>query len=329
MKRICMFLLLLLFLTGCQKAEVTVVTPQLSPYEKKEYETIVTAVTDVTPETSLDVTLCDSKVFSYEVKEEGLVVKNVYVTLGQTVKKGDTLVSFESDELTEQKTQLEAQREQSQAAIRHLKTLLSLEEGKADDTREELIKEEKRKKVLELQLSELEQELEAYSLIAKADGSITEIEPLLDQGTVPCNTALIEETSSSGYYEAVCDDYNFRIGKSYPAQFGTAVYDMKVTSIKKQEGGTKIIFQMDTKEKEPVFADCGTMTLQKKKRRHVILLPAACIFTKGEKSYVKQLDENGFPYAVLVTVGENVRQGEENYVVIKKGLTGGEKIVVP
>ena len=330
-KKLILFVLLLqgvVLLSGCQSDQTSEPVVTIPHYEKMEYETITVSRQDVTPEITLELHVGDYKTYSYMAQLKDLKLQSLNVSVGDKVKKGDTLITFRSEELSEKLQEYEAELSSGQLRLKHLNNLATIE--KETDYTQEIKELKEDMGILSLRMQEVREQLASYSIIAKADGTITLVDEELAYGYVKMDTPLLVETCGSEEYEAICEEKNmFSVGDICSARLGVATYKMKVTSVSKEKEGVRVRF-LPTEDMSGVSAsDTLTMTVAKETLKQVITVPVQAIFTKAEQSFVKLKDDKGFLDAREVLVGSEVPGTTPKCYVIEEGLKGGEQVVVP
>ena len=321
-------LLVIAVFMGCgreKKMEQAVIT--IPHYEIMEHETVLAKKKDVTPKITLELKPKDYNVHSYSVDDENLELDKLEVSVGDEVKKGEILASFQSDELSEELKEYEAELRSGQLKLEHLRRLNEIDSK--DSYKNEILNQSQELSIIELKIEDCKRRLSGYSLVADENGVVTQIDEEFSYGYVSSDVPLIQITSASNEYEAVCEEeYPFSKGELYTARFGSASYKMKVTSVDRSNGEMHINFIPVRVLKEVSVTDTLTMTLKKHTLKQVICVPISSVFSKDNIDYVKVVDEQGFPTVIEVKTGSRVSGTEPEQIVIEQGLKGGERIVV-
>ncbi|MBO4901818.1 MAG: efflux RND transporter periplasmic adaptor subunit [Lachnospiraceae bacterium] len=348
-------------LSGCGAGEVKEPeTIDRTIYRKADYQTTEVKRGDMQPTISLKLKARLADQVQYSVDLTDAEVEEVYVNAGEFVKKGQLLVSFESEKTKKAIDEYSSELEEKQLLLDHY-TRLSLYDLQPRDyivkekkeyplyqqQEDEIIadrdKEDKLRKYVdyELTLQQLQEDvkvaglflqeeknrLEKCQLKAEDDGVITYISKSLLSGYAEPGSLLITETCGENTYEAYTDDdYDFRIGDVYTAEKAGLTYEMEVIGIEPEENGSgrTIVFAPDETLLNPPEGDSLDMQIGKDVLRDVVYVEKSAIHNNEQSAFVYLLSEQGFLDPVYVRTGEEV----EGMVVIKDGLTGGEEVAL-
>lgn len=313
-----------MLLAGCGKGgDQERAKVRISEYEKITYETVSVERGDIVPTLTLEVTSDTFQRKNYFPRQDEMEVDQIYVTEGDMVTEGQTLVSFKAGDISEQITSYENQRTEDQLLIDHYTKLMEID-SEQDYT--EAIKTLKQDmEVCSLYIQELNAKLESYSIKAEGNGSVIMVSDLLDYGVVNSGDNVLTLIYGTGeYYATTTDDYDFKVDEIYEASYANSTYSLRLVSIEEPEGeeGRKLNFTIAIDGVTGV--EKMTMVLNKPALKDVLYVPEDCVFSVDEATYVYTLDENGFREAVSVTVGQTI----EGMTVIETGLTEGEKVVI-
>ncbi len=328
-------------LSGCGKNTIDN-TAQISIpiYDKIEYNTTRAMKGDIEPEISLTLRVDGFRNISYSVDREDLELDKVHVKVGDRVKKGDVLVSFQSGDIEDMMKEYQQQLEEDALLIRHYKKLMKIEEtasrkqkkkAEVSEYRSMLDDIEREMYLIRIRIEEASEKLKGFSLIAEADGSIASVEEGLYFGYVTPDVTLVSETCGSKDYVAVTkDDYNFSVGSVYVAESGVASYDMRLKAIEagENEGERRLQFEPVTDMSGVSKTDSFTIYVKKPVIKDVVYIPTRAVCNVDDKYYVYVMDENGFREGVEVTVGETVGEPGSELTVITSGLSGGEQVML-
>lgn len=313
-----------LLLTGCGKAnQGKRADIRISEYEKITYETVSVERGDIVPILTLEVTSDTFQRKNYFPRQDEMEVDQIYVTEGDMVTEGQTLVSFKAGDISEQITGYENQLAEDQLLIDHYTKLMEID-SEQDYT--EAIKTLKQDmEVCGLYISELNAKLESYNIKAEGQGTIIMVSDLLDYGVVNSGDNVLTLIYGTGeYYATTTDDYDFKVDEIYEATYANSTYSLRLVSVEEIEGeeGRKLNFAMAVDGVTGV--EKMAMVLNKPALKDVLYVPEDCVFSVDETTYVYILDENGFREAIEVTVGQTI----EGMTVIETGLSEGEKVVI-
>ena len=100
---------------------------------------------------------------------------------------------------------------------------------------------------------------------------------------------------------------------------------MEIISVEEAENGIRIIvFAPDATLLNPPEGDMLDMTIRKEKLKDVVYVEKGAVHSKDGEEFVYLISPEGFLDPVYVQTGEEI----EDVVVIKSGLSGGEKVAV-
>lgn len=326
--------------TGCgtqsidSKAQISIPI-----YEKYQYSTEEVQKGDLEPVLDLLLRVDDFRTISYSVDKEDLEIDTIYVAQGDKVKAGDTLISFKSGDIESEIAEYQNQLEEDELLVEHYQRLKKLEGSSADGSEEaqssgysSTIKELKQEmEILKLRISEAQQVLKGYNIVAEADGTIAKVDENLYFGYVIPGEVLFSETcGSENYTSTVKDDYDFEVGQTFVAKAGVAEYEMKLKSIEEgqNEGERQLIFEPVSDMSGVSETDNFTISIAKPKIQNVVYVSSKAVFAVNDKYYVYVMDENGFRDAVEVTIGDTVGEVADEVTVITSGLNGGEQVMI-
>ncbi len=332
------------FMTACSQQTVEEKTRISIPlYEKKEYSAVEAQRGDLEPELNINVHISGLKKTTYGIEDEEMELKKLYVSVGEQIKKGDVLLTFQSWDMEETIKEMKKQLSDDQVLMEHYKRMQALEEkadtGNAEEVMQSAQSEysvsirdlKKEMEILKVRIAEAQEKLKGYSIVAEESGTVSDIDEYLLNGYVVPNLALITVAEGSGHYDAVVkDDYEFKIGDVYTAVNGIAQYELKLASIEEGpgEGERTLLFDPVSDLSGAPEAYSFTITLKKEPLNDVVYVLSKCIEEVEGKYYVFVLDENGYRDAVEVTLGPVVGEGNEEVTVITSGLTGGEQVMI-
>lgn len=309
--------------TGGQSLEISIPL-----YEKLEYATGEAVRGDLQPELQLSLREDSFHSINYQVDQDDLKVKKLYVSLGDWVEKGDMLVDFASDEVDKSIKESRDAFEENTLMIAHYKRLNKIEKNQQNLDNIKDLQEQNR--ILKVRMQELQSQLSEYQIKATESGKIIGIDETLEYGYATTGQTLISESCGSGKYRATTSDtYPFAIGQIFTAKLGVAEYKMKLEKIEDSEDGQKKLLFCSVSSLKGVSAtDTLYITQKKEPLQDVVYVPEKAVFKAGNSHYVYTMDENGFRTGVKVNVGDTVQNGQDAVVVIVSGLKGGEQVMV-
>ena len=311
-----------IFCSACSSQETADFGVPRQPYEKNIYNTEKARRGNLEPELTLTLKTDGYERIDYDSLEENLELEKVYVSVGDHVKKGDLLVSFQCGDIQQTITDYKEKITENRLLTSHYEKLMQINPRLS--YREDIESLKKDRRVLELYLKEYENKLESYQIKAKKDGTIIRINERLAEGIYEAGRSLITQVCGSGKYEAEKpENYTFRKGELYDAMQDTVSYPVCVEKITEKS----ILFKPKADMGGVSEDDILTIIIPLEKLENVVYVPAAAVhheedFKEQDIYYVYTVDENGYRSAVKIKPGGKVGK----YMVIKEGLQGGETI---
>lgn len=317
--------LTVLFFSGCGSMKQQVVTITQPSYEKIAYQ--VTEVQRGDLSTSMTVKLVPEgyEEIIYSAPKEEFKLDEVYISVGDRVKAGDILVSFESEQIRNTIADYEDEKGQKELLIAHYEKLMQADKELDYEADIKMLREDIQ--VAELYIEEAEKLLAEYQIIAEEDGIITDISEYLQNRVTKPGVELVTQVSGTGRYLAtVSDTEMFAEGEVYSVSADEIEFELHLAEI---NDGT-LIFK-PVSGTEILSADKFlTLTLELPNQKDVVYVNRHAVCTINGKEdeedtccvYVMQ--ENGYQRAVFVTPGERIGDN----IIITEGLSGGEKVVI-
>lgn len=267
---------------------------------------------------------------NYKVSQDDYEVEKVNVSKGDRVKAGDIMVQFKADDIQDTIKEYTEQKAENELLIEHYQKLMQIDGS--EDYSDDIASLKEDIQIADTYIKEQNEKMKEYCLIAEKDGTVTYVNEWLGYGYASSSDNLVTVASGSSNYTATTDDdYEFKKGDVYQADYEVASYDMKVIDVSQYEDKAtgkqmqKILF-------EPVDSMAGiseedvlTMTIHKPVISNVVYVDEKAINEKSEDNYyVFTINDDGFRTAVDVTIGETV----DGYTIIKSGLKAGEQVTV-
>lgn len=319
-------------LGGCssKNAESSKPSIHIESYTKVGYDTVTVQSGDISPILNLKLSPDEFETKNYKVSQDDYEVEKVNVSKGDRVKAGDIMVQFKADDIQDTIKEYTEQKAENELLIEHYKKLMQIDGS--EDYSDDIASLKEDIQIADTYIKEQNEKMKEYCLIAEKDGTVTYVNEWLGYGYASSSDNLVTVASGSSNYTATTDDdYEFKKGDVYQADYEVASYDMKVIDVSQYEDKAtgkqmqKILF-------EPVDSMAGiseedvlTMTIHKPVISNVIYVDEKAINEKSEDNYyVFTINDDGFRTAVDVTIGETV----DGYTIIKSGLKAGEQVTV-
>lgn len=309
----------ILFFTGCTAQSTQVVIIDREPYERTGYQTTEVQKGDLQPKLELKLTADGYEQIIYDATNTNLQLDKVYVSVGDKVKKGDLLVAFRSESIQKIMDSYSEQADQNQLLVEHYTNLMRIDKTLDYSSDIKMLKQDI--EVAKLYIAEAKEKLEGYQIVAKRDGTITEMNEFLQKGMfVPGRKQITQVCGSGNYTSNKPDNYVISVGEVYQATVGVASYELMVKKITKSQ----VIFEPISDMSAVSEDDELTMVITRETMKNVVYVDAAAVQEGIDSYYVYVVDEDGYRDAVEVKRGERV----DDYYVINDGLSGGEKVTL-
>lgn len=316
-------------LSGCagktQTDDLVITIPE---YEKITYTTEPVVHGDIAPVLDLRLKSEQFERKEYYPDHDEMEVDQVFVHVGDVVQNGDTLVTFSSEDITEERRQYENRVEEDALLIDHYTKLDAI--NQTDEHQESIEQLKKDQEIAGLYIKDLDARLEVYTIKAEGSGIVSSLSDMLDYGTVYAGDAVVTILYGSDNYTTTTeDDYAFEVGQTFTATFGVGSYEVRLTAIavlaSDTDAGMKrqLTFTLVDSAKRP-SSDSLNLEIEKNVLKNVLYVPEDAIVYVGNDNYVYVLDEDGFRHGIQVQTGATI----DGYTVIEDGLKEGDKVVI-
>ncbi len=320
-----MILLLVFWMAGCKlfPKEEQILAPPLKEPPAVTYDTIdiEKGLFEIKTECTGYFISVNQKSFYF--KNRGGNLKQVYVTTGDIVKKGDLLAEKITDNL-------ESQTKQQEILLQ--KTQMDYELTVAADQSKYQIKRAELDVAMEqLKLDDLQRELTESKIIATADGTVN-FTTIAKQGDYieAYKTIVTVADVSNIQLEHTGDKINeFKLGMKVLVELDNKTYYGRVVMTPanmpqntEQKAVPSIRIKLNAIPKTVKIGDSAEITAIKVRKENVIVIPKNLIHNFGNRNYVYLL-ENG------VKKERDIETGLESQTEIEiiKGLNIGDKLI--
>ena len=279
-------------------------------------------------------------------QSDGRRLSGVYVSLGDTVTKGDLLAEVYCDEEKADLADLEYQIETQEMKIKHLQeqkelelTQLSRKKSSMTDSEYEAkvagIEKDYRLQTEDLEdaiyiarmwYDELYQWVEGCKIYATMDGTVTYLRDT-GSGFVSWRGDKVITVSDSAECAFLCDDVEyasyFTEGDTYVFETSTGVaYETVLTEIDEEE---KIMrFELAVPQYNMTLGQRVLYSLVLEEKEDALSIPKNAVYYAGDKAYVYYFDEEGNRKIKSITVGLQA----DSRVEVLEGLTEGEEVIL-
>ena len=252
-----------------------------------------------------------------------LEVEKIHVQVGDRVHPGDLMVSFHSRVLDEQITANEKKITDARLSIEHLRNLESIDS--AQNHSDEIKRLEREISVAELYISDVNDTYRKLNIYSEVDGHVSAIDGSLQDGFVMPDTDLILVDVDEGIYKTEKPEYyTFKVGETYTAT--TRYSECQVEVIEMPEGGsaTSVYFRPVGREGE-ILEKNLMLNFELPVLKDACYVNRQAVYEKNDRYFVYVVREDGMREARYITPGEQYG----NYLIVKDGLEGGEKVELP
>ena len=276
----------------------------------------------------------------------GRRLEGVYVSMGDTVDKGDLLAEVYCDDEKKELANLKYQIKTQEMKIEHLQEQKELELAQLArkkgsmtaaeyDASVEAIEYDYRIQAEDLddsiyvdrmQYDELYRFIEGCKIYATMDGTITY---LRDTGSsfVSWGGNKVVTISDSAECAFLCDDVEyasyFTVGDTYVFETSNGVaYETVLTEVDEKE---KIMrFELTVPQYNMTLGQRVLYSLVLEEKEDALSIPKSAVYYAGDKAYVYYFDEEGNRKIKSITVGLQA----DSRVEVLEGLTEGEEVIL-
>lgn len=252
-----------------------------------------------------------------------LEVEKIHVNVGDQVHAGDLMVSFHSKVLDEQITTNEKKITEARLSIEHLRNLEAIDPSQ--NYSDEVKRLEREISVAQLYISDVNDTYRKLNIYADVDGHVSDIDGSLQDGFVMPDTDLVLVDIDDGIYKMEKPEYyTFNVGETYTAN--TRYSECQVEVIEMPEGGsaTNVYFRPVGREGE-ILEKNLMLNFELPVLKDACYVNRQAVYEKNGQYFVYVVKDDGMREAHYITKGEQYG----NYLVVKDGLEGGEKVELP
>ena len=344
---VCAFLscVLVFCVTGCADSSSHKMEPiEKEMYQKALVDTVTVQKGDIFPELNIALEQTAYVYYNYSIDMDNLEFESLNVSVGDYVKAGTVLVSFKSEKLQKEYNEKNQKLEQNKLLLEHVKKLKGIVESTDTSKLSEREKKDVEKKIksysdsiimLEddiklksVEVAEKKRQLDACTIKAKEDGTITFIKNTLINGIAEKDTDLITQACGKlEFYASVKEsEHTFKIGETYDAKAPTIQCQLVVTDIiDKSEGVKEVWFKPVDEEVVYVNGEKFEISIEQTSLNNVVYVEERAIFTDLEdREYVIVVSEEGYRELRYVKVSSYI----DGKAVIESGVSEGEEVAL-
>lgn len=300
----------------------------LQEYQKNEYKTVMASRGDMSPVVSLKLEQINVTQINYSVDEDELEVESINVGVGDTVKKGQVLVEFKSEEIKKAIETYNDELTKKQMLLDHYTRVSG--QTYNDKKREEefgVILEQLQDDV-KLASMFLQQEQERYAkcqIVAQEDGYISYMSNNVLSGLIEAGQTLMTESCGKNRFsDNTRSDFEFKIGDVYSGSDENFTYNMRIVEVIPENDATQtVVFEPVDAVIDPSVKELN-MEIKKPMLKDVVYVDQKAVYSKEGKNFVYVVSPEGFLDGVYVDTDEVV----DDYAIIRSGLNGTEKVAI-
>lgn len=337
LKRAGAVLPVLFLLSGCANEDLDpLVPPQEASYAATERETVVVERGDLIPvfEATLELQGFREDVYRIEADKAAdltgiyeVTSQELLVDVGDRVKAGDVMISFDSETLKKKKRESEAAKAKAVLGLEHYQKLKEIDPLREYDREIEKLKEEIA--LSDLYISDIQKTYSEINLCAEQDGVVSFIDGSVKDGFIPTGLPVIRVVSDDGYYvmedptdgnsTKLRNEQEFHVGEVYTAK--GLLSDTEVEVVEKD--GDELCFAPvpDTGLNEKTLK----LVVEQGLVRDAVYTDRRALIPYNGEYYVYKEQEDGSYRAEKVTPGASVGF----YVVITDGVEEGDVLSLP
>lgn len=346
-----------LSLAGCSLLPAEETLPQapvINAYQGEDFTLCYVQRGDLVQTESFNVSYSAVRVEKLSFPVSGILFKDVYVRVGDTVQAGQLLAELDQSNLSEQLRSLEDQAEQLRLSIQQTETSrdLALEEQRIrlsfiEDEEElenaatledierpyaaSLTELHDRLRIVNMQLDALEEQRAQRRLVAGIDGTVSYLRSLKDTDlSVEGEHILTISDSSSSMFLLKTEELElFEPGMELKVSMGqdeipVAVVDPSTLEGVTPEEDTVYLLPTDAAALALEDGDRGTLSLELARQPDCLYINAKAVKSMGNEHFVYYQDENGLRSMKTVVTGFEA----DGYIQILEGLEQGEAVIL-
>jgi RND family efflux transporter MFP subunit len=317
-------------LSGCYffPKEEEVLAPPIKEPDKVTYETIEVQKGTIENKIRCTGTFVSVSQQDASYKDRGGRLQELYVVLGDKVKKGEVIAQLETDTIINDIQLQEISLKRAQIAYDNAKTKYEIEGG----SKMELEMAELDLQYNQIKLDSLQGELARTKLVAPIDGEIVYITDTNLGEYVNAHQTIVRIADPTKLQLRYSEDQvsSFRVGMKANVEIGDDKYEGEVVmtpgnlpSDADEESRKSIMVNISNLPKDITIGQTATITLTLEKHDNVIVLPKQVINSYSSRKFVNVLKNN-------LREERDVEIGIQNSteVEVVKGLEVGEQVIV-
>lgn len=322
--------LLVTALSGCYffPKEEEVLAPPIKEPDKITYETIEAKkgnIEDTIRCTGAFVSVSQKDLY---YKDRGGRLKEIHVTLGNDVKKGDLIAELETDTIINDIQLQEISLKRSQIALENAKTRYSIEGG----SKTELELAQLDVEANQIRLNNLRTELDRTKLTSPIDGEVVYLTNIKLGEYINAHQTIARIADPTQLQLRYSQDKvsNFKLGMKATVEWESKEYVGEVIMTPSdvpedadEETKKSIQLKVENLPDEVTIGSTATIRLTLEKQNDVIIIPKQVVNNFGNRKFVNVLKDN-------IREERDIEVGIQNNTEVEviKGLEEGELIII-
>ena len=342
LKSLCIICPVICLLTGCgliPEEEVLRTAPIVSEYKAEEYNYVLVERGDIQTDENVVCYYQPTKEETLSFQISGEYYGNVYLQVGDEVKKGDLLAELQMEDIDNAASDSKKAIKKIELSIEHLNNMIALEKERLIITKEEnassldnyesqKIQAEDSLYIEQERLKEKEELKKNRQLYAGIDGIVTSIKLCQAGDRSIEGEDFITIMDSNLSFTAQTKNWDrFTIGQEVDVYVGDVIYKTIVSSMDEEankDTGVKLIQFALTEPANLAQGARGQFALVLKEIKDMLSVPLKAVTTVGDKSIVYSIDKDGFKTVRTVEIGVIINSRVE----ILSGIEEGESVIM-
>ncbi len=317
-----------IMLSGCfllpEEQEYTV-PPVINQEQEASIEEEVVLRGDIVDNKTVSVKYQSSRKEEYSFKLSYEKITDVYVSLGDQVKKGQVLAELNAESLLEEIEALKTDLKKMNTDIEYYNNLIAVDPSNKDMYEQQKESYSNSIEASNQRMKELQAKINDRQIVAGMDGVVTYLKDFVEGDVSNEDTVYIIVSDNNKKIIGSCEkDDNFQIGNEYILETDEINYTVILSDIN-EVSENKLEVSFEFTEEVGVLDDSfkGKVIYETNEAIDVLYLPTSVVTILGDESFVYVRNEEGFRTKKMVKVGKIIG----NNIVIEEGLEEDELVI--
>ncbi len=317
-----------IMLSGCfllpEEQEYTV-PPVINLEQEASIEEEVVLRGDIVDNKTLNVKYQSSRKEEYSFKLSYEKITDVYVSLGDQVKKGQVLAELNAESLLEDIEALKLDLKKMNTDIEYYNNLIAVDPNNKDMYEQQKESYSNSIESSNQRIKELQDKINDRQIVAGMDGVVTYLKDIIEGDVSNEDTVYIIVSDNNKKIIGSCEkNDNFQVGKEYILETDEINYTVILSDIS-EVSETKVDVSFEFIEEVGTLDDNfkGKVIYETNEAIDVLYLPTSAVTILGDESFVYIRNEEGFRTKKVIKVGKIVG----NNIVIEEGLEEDELVI--